>query len=90
MQTPDFYAELARISTTHAANLAADHGWQITPEHIAGIWQALLDHPGAVERFLREIRSAAKLSHANVVGAYHALQQGELLAFAMGYVEGQD
>ncbi|HEY7326128.1 MAG TPA: family 16 glycoside hydrolase [Gemmataceae bacterium] len=52
--------------------------------------KALLDHPGAVERFLREIRSAAKLSHTNVVGAYHALQQGELLAFAMEYVEGQD
>jgi serine/threonine protein kinase/HEAT repeat protein len=52
--------------------------------------KALLDHPGAVERFLREIRSAAKLSHANVVAAYHALQDGELLAFAMEYVEGQD
>ena len=45
MQTPDFYADLARISTTHAANLAAENDWQITPEHIAGIWQALLDHP---------------------------------------------
>ncbi|HTU88796.1 MAG TPA: family 16 glycoside hydrolase, partial [Gemmataceae bacterium] len=52
--------------------------------------KTLLDHPGAVERFLREIRSAAKLSHANVVGAYHALQMGELLAFAMEYIEGQD
>ncbi len=52
--------------------------------------KTLLDHAGAVERFLREIRSAAKLSHANVVGAYHALQIGELLAFAMEYVEGED
>jgi serine/threonine protein kinase/formylglycine-generating enzyme required for sulfatase activity len=52
--------------------------------------KALLDHPGAVERFLREIRAAAKLSHANVVAAYSAVQQGELLAFAMEYVEGQD
>ncbi len=52
--------------------------------------KTLLDHPGAVERFLREIRSAAKLSHANVVGAYHALQIGELLAFAMEYIEGED
>src|SRR5579859_8027389 len=50
----------------------------------------LLDRPGAVERFLREIRSAAKLSHANVVTAYSAVQQGELLAFAMEYVEGSD
>jgi hypothetical protein len=52
--------------------------------------KALLDRPGAVERFLREIRSAAKLSHANVVTAYSAVQQGELLAFAMEYIEGQD
>src|SRR6516162_5105518 len=52
--------------------------------------RTLLDRPGAVERFLREIRSAAKLSHANVVTAYHALQVGDLLAFAMEYVEGQD
>jgi serine/threonine protein kinase len=54
------------------------------------VTKALLDRPGAVERFLREIRSAAKLSHANVVTAYSALQQGELLAFAMEYVEGED
>ena len=37
--------------------------------------RTLLDHPGAVERFLREIRSAAKLNHANVVPAYSAVQQ---------------
>jgi serine/threonine protein kinase len=52
--------------------------------------KALLDHPAAVERFLREIRAAAKLSHPNVVAAYSAVQIGELLAFAMEYVEGQD
>ena len=52
--------------------------------------KTLLDRPGAVERFLREIRSAAKLSHANVVAAYSAVQVGDLLAFAMEYVEGQD
>jgi serine/threonine protein kinase len=52
--------------------------------------KALLDRPGAVERFLREIRSAAMLHHANVVAAYSAVQSGELLAFAMEYVEGED
>jgi serine/threonine protein kinase len=51
---------------------------------------ALLDCPGAGERFLREIRSAARLNHANVVAAYSAIQSGELLAFAMEYVEGED
>ena len=49
MQNPDFYTDLARISTTHAAELAARHDWKITPEHIAGFWQALLDHPDLPE-----------------------------------------
>jgi serine/threonine protein kinase len=52
--------------------------------------KTLLDRPGSVERFLREIRSAAKLSHANVVAAYSAVQFGDLLAFAMEHVEGDD
>jgi serine/threonine protein kinase len=52
--------------------------------------KALLDRPGSVERFLREIRSAAKLNHVNVVAAYSAVQSGDLLAFAMEYVEGED
>jgi hypothetical protein len=52
--------------------------------------KALLDRPGAVERFLREIRSAARFSHPNVVAAYSAVQSGDLLAFAMEYVEGED
>ena len=46
--------------------------------------------PAPLERFLREIRSAARLNHANVVAAYSAVQSGELLAFAMEYVEGED
>jgi serine/threonine protein kinase len=52
--------------------------------------KALLDRPAAVERFLREIRSAARLNHPNVVAAYSTVQSGELLAFAMEYVEGED
>ncbi len=52
--------------------------------------KALLDKPGVMERFLREIRSAAMLRHNNVVQAYSAVQAGELLLFAMEYVEGED
>jgi serine/threonine protein kinase/formylglycine-generating enzyme required for sulfatase activity len=50
----------------------------------------LLDKPGASERFLREIRAAAKLSHDNVVMAYSALALSESVVFAMEYVEGKD
>ena len=49
----------------------------------------LLDKPGVAERFLREIRSAAMLRHNNVVQAYSAIQAGELLLFAMEYVDGE-
>jgi formylglycine-generating enzyme required for sulfatase activity/tRNA A-37 threonylcarbamoyl transferase component Bud32 len=52
--------------------------------------QKLLDQPGAAERFRREMRSAAKLNHKNIVTAYAAPQVGELLLFAMEYVEGED
>jgi serine/threonine protein kinase len=52
--------------------------------------KGLLDKAGAADRFLREIRSAAKLSHENVVKAYSALSLGELLVFAMEYVDGED
>ena len=51
---------------------------------------AMMRKAGALDRFLREIRAAASLSHDNVVKAYSALQFGELLVFAMEYVEGED
>jgi serine/threonine-protein kinase len=47
-------------------------------------------HPGAAQRFLREIEAIAKLSHPNVVLAYNADDAGDRLYFAMEYVEGID
>jgi serine/threonine protein kinase len=52
--------------------------------------RSLLNEPGATERFLREIQSAANLDHPNIVKAYSAFQAGELLVFAMEYAEGED
>ena len=52
--------------------------------------RALLEKPGASERFLQEIRSAAQLMHVNVVRAYSVLRLGDLLVFAMEYVPGDD
>ena len=43
-----------------------------------------------LERFLREIRSAARLRHPNIVAAYSALRLGESLVLAMEYAEGLD
>jgi formylglycine-generating enzyme required for sulfatase activity/serine/threonine protein kinase len=50
----------------------------------------MLSREGTSERFLREIQSAARLSHPNVVAAHSAFQVGDLLVFSMEYVEGSD
>src|SRR5436189_199807 len=59
------------------------------PEVLKVVNPQFLGQAGAAERFLREIRSAARLGHPNIVTAYSALQAGELLVFAMEYVEGE-
>jgi formylglycine-generating enzyme required for sulfatase activity/serine/threonine protein kinase len=50
----------------------------------------MLERKGTYDRFLREVRAAARLSHPNVVTAYSAVQMGRLLVFAMEYIEGAD
>ena len=50
----------------------------------------LIERPGVADRFLREIRSAAKLQHVNIVTAYSAIRLGPSLVLAMEYVEGFD
>ena len=52
--------------------------------------RTLLEKPGASDRFLQEVRSAAQLMHVNVVRAYSVLRLGEMLVFAMEYVPGDD
>ena len=41
------------------------------------------------ERFLREARTAAALSHPNVVPIHHVEAGNEIVCFVMGYVEGE-
>jgi serine/threonine protein kinase len=50
----------------------------------------LMDRPGVLERFLREIRSVARLRHPNIVTAFHATRLGESIVFAMEHVDGLD
>ncbi|MGE5101603.1 MAG: protein kinase domain-containing protein [Deltaproteobacteria bacterium] len=45
--------------------------------------------PGGAERFLREIRIAAKLTHPNVLGVHDSGEMGGLLYYVMPYVEGE-
>jgi serine/threonine protein kinase/WD40 repeat protein len=50
----------------------------------------MMNRPGALDRFLVEIRNAARLHHTNIVTAYSATRIGESIVFAMEYVEGLD
>jgi len=50
---------------------------------------ALLTQPNAIERFQREVRAAARLSHPHIVAAFDADQAGESRFLVMEYVEGE-
>lgn len=55
---------------------------KVLPPHLA-------EDPDTRERFLREARMAAQLSHPNIVPVYRADELGGYAFFAMGYVEGE-
>jgi len=59
-------------------------------EAIKVIGRHLIDRPGVLDRFLREIRSVAKLRHPNIVAAYAATRIGEGIVYSMEYAEGLD
>ena len=50
----------------------------------------MMKTPGAAERFLREIQSAALLDHPNIVRVLTARRFGDLMVLAMEYVPGED
>ena len=50
----------------------------------------IMDRAGVLDRFLREMRSVARLRHPNIVTAYSAFRLGESITFAMEYIEGLD
>jgi serine/threonine protein kinase len=50
----------------------------------------LMNRRGVPDRFLAEIRNAAKLQHPNIVTAYSTSRVGASIVFAMEYVDGYD
>jgi serine/threonine protein kinase len=53
----------------------------LPPEHAA--------QPALKDRFLREAKTAAKLSHPNIVPIYSVDEIDEFVFFAMAYIEGE-
>ncbi len=52
--------------------------------------EKMLKSPEAVDRFYREVKAAARLSHPNIVTAYDADEVAGTHYFVMEYVEGRD
>ena len=50
----------------------------------------IIEKPGVLDRFLREIRAVARLRHPNIVTAYSAFRLSESIGFAMEYIAGYD
>ena len=50
---------------------------------------AFVSESGLRDRFLRETRTAASFSHPNIVPVYAVEESDNLLAYAMGFVEGE-
>jgi serine/threonine protein kinase len=71
------------VYLAHNTLLGRDEVLKVMGRHI-------MERPGVLDRFLREIRAVAKLRHANIVTAYSAFRLGESIVFAMEYVDGFD
>lgn len=50
----------------------------------------LVQNPQAIERFRREVQTAAQLNHPNIVTAYDAEQAGDVHFLVMEFVDGVD
>ena len=66
----------------------AEHRVMQRPVALKVINRAFTPRPAVVERFCREVRAAARLSHPNIVTTYDAEDAGNTPFLVMEYVEG--
>ena len=66
----------------------AEHLLMQRPVAVKVLNHELIDNPATVDRFRREVRAAARLTHPNIVAAFDAEQAGDVHFLAMEYVEG--
>ena len=71
------------VYLAHNQLLGRDEVLKVMGRHI-------IEKPGVMDRFLREMRAVARLRHANIVTAYSAFRLPDSIVFAMEYVEGHD
>jgi hypothetical protein len=71
------------VYLAHNALMGRDEVLKVMGRHI-------IERPGLLDRFLREIRAVARLRHPNIVTAYSAFRLGDSIVFAMEYVDGLD
>ncbi len=71
------------VYLAHNALMGRDEVLKVIGRHV-------MERPGVLERFQREIRAVARFRHPNIVAAYHAFRIEGGLVFAMEYVEGLD
>ena len=67
----------------------AEHRLMERPVALKVINPDLMRRPALVERFHREVKAAARLTHPNIVTAYDADQAGEYHFLIMEFVPGQ-
>ena len=72
---------MGRVYRAHHIRMGRDAAIKILAEH-------LFDDPATAERFGREIRAIASLSHPNVVAAYDAREYGRTQYLVMEFIEG--
>jgi hypothetical protein len=66
----------------------AEHQLMERPVALKVIGHNLVGDPATIERFRREVKSAARLTHPNIVAAYDAEQAGDTHFLVMEFVEG--
>jgi len=66
----------------------AEHLLMERPVALKVLNRELIDKPATIERFRREVRAAARLTHPNIVAAFDAEQAGDVHFLVMEYVEG--
>ena len=85
------YAIVAPIGKGGMGNVfKAEHRMMERTVALKVIKQEFLRKPEAVGRFQREVKTAARLSHPNIVTAHDAEQAGNVHFLVMEYVDGLD